>query len=160
MTEGHDAAEPRPGLEIRPVEGESALEQWRHVHHVVVPPAAMSSEDARGRLRRNRLVNAYVDDVLVGCSTVRPPQDGVATVIARVLPEYRGHGYGRALYEDGLAHARVLGAEAVGTCVPAVNESGLRFAGKCGFVEVERYVLEGEGDEWIDLRLGTLTGSG
>lgn len=119
----------------------------------------MSSEDARGRLRRNRLVNAYVGDVLVGCSTVRPPQDGAATVIARVLPEYRGRGYGRALYEDGLAHARVLGAEVVETCVSAVNESGLRFAGKCGFVEVERYVLEGESDAWIDLRLGTLTGS-
>ncbi|MEU5594388.1 GNAT family N-acetyltransferase [Streptomyces sp. NPDC020298] len=152
----------RRGLRIEAVGSELALEQWRHVHNVIVPPAAMSLEDARARLARNRLVNAYVGDVLVGNSTVRPPrdEDGVATVIARVLPEFRGRGYGRALYEDGFAHARVLGARGVETCVLAVNEDGLRFAEKCGFVEVERYVLDGESDEWIDLGLGTLTVSG
>lgn len=46
------------------------------------------------------------------------------------------------------------GAEAVETCVPAANEDGLRFAGRHGFVEVERYVLDGGNDEWVDLRLG------
>ncbi|MFI5689160.1 GNAT family N-acetyltransferase [Streptomyces sp. NPDC051636] len=152
----------RRGLRIEPVGSELPLEQWRHVHNVIVPPAAMSLEEARGRLGRYRLVNAYAGDVLVGCSTVRPPQgeEAVATVIARVLPEYRGRGYGAALYGDGLAHARVLGARAVVTCVPAVIEEGLRFAEKRGFVEVERYVLDGESDEWIDLRLGSLEMSG
>jgi hypothetical protein len=37
--------------------------------------------------------------------------------------------------------------------VLAVNEDGLRFAERRGFVEVERYVLDGESDEWVDLRL-------
>jgi GNAT superfamily N-acetyltransferase len=133
------------------------LEQWRHVHNVIVPPAAMSLDEVRARAARYRLENAYVGDVLVGCSTVRPPEgeEAVATVIARVLPEYRGRGYGTALYDRGLAHARVLGARVVETCVLAANEDGLRFAVARGFVETERYVLDGEGDLWVDLRLGS-----
>lgn len=132
-----------------------ALEEWRYVHNVVVPPAAMSAGEARERLDRGyRLENAYLDGVLVGCSTVRPAVDGAVTVIARVLPGFRRRGFGKALYERGLAQARAQGAEAVETCVLAVNEDGLRFAGRCGFVEVERYVLDGGDDEWVDLRLG------
>ena len=113
----------------------------------------MSVEDARERLGRYRLENAYLGDVFVGCSTVRPPVDGVATVIARVLPGFRGRGFGVALYENGLARARALGAGVIETCVLAANEDGLRFAGRRGFVEVDRYVLDGERDEWVDLRL-------
>lgn len=79
--------------------------------------------------------------------------EAVATVIARVLPDYRGRGFGTALYEKGLDHARVLGARVIETCVLAVNGDGVRFALARGFVEVDRYVLDGESDEWIDLRL-------
>ncbi|MGW0999331.1 GNAT family N-acetyltransferase [Streptomyces sp. NPDC002523] len=142
-------------LRIELVDGDAMLEQWRYVHNVIVPPAAMSVEDARERLARYRLENAYLGDELVGCSTVRPPvgEGEVATVIARVLPAYRGRGFGAALYGNGLAHARGLGAKAVETCVLAVNEDGLRFAVRRGFVETDRYVLDGEGDEWVDLRL-------
>ncbi|MFI0538919.1 GNAT superfamily N-acetyltransferase [Streptomyces canus] len=143
-------------LRIEPVVGDGMAEEWRHVHNVIVPPAAMELEDVRERGRRYRLENAYLGDVLVGCSTVRPPQgeDAVATVIARVLPEYRGRGFGTALYEKGLDHARVLGARVIETCVLAVNGDGTRFALARGFVEVDRYVLDGGSDEWIDLRLG------
>ncbi|MEU6351769.1 GNAT family N-acetyltransferase [Streptomyces sp. NPDC047072] len=140
-------------LRIEAVVGDAMAEQWRHVHNVVVPPAAMSIEDVRERVGRYRLVNGYLDDVLVGCSTVRPPEAGVATVIARVLPEFRGRGFGGALYEKGLDHALALGAEVIETCVLAVNEDGVRFAEARGFVEVDRYTLDGESDVWIDLRL-------
>jgi len=142
-------------LRIEPVVGDEMAEEWRHVHNVIVPPAAMGVEDVRERSRRNRLENAYLGDVLVGCSTVRPPQgeDAVATVIARVLPDYRRRGFGTALYEKGLDHARELGAKVIETCVLAVNGDGTRFARARGFVEVDRYVLDGESDEWIDLRL-------
>ncbi|MET9380230.1 GNAT family N-acetyltransferase [Streptomyces sp. NPDC002928] len=142
-------------LRIAPVAGDAMVEQWRHVHNVIVPPAAMSLDEARERLGRNRLENAYLGDVLVGCSTVRPPEgeEAVATVIARVLPEYRGQGFGAALYEKGLAHARVQGARVIETVVLAVNEDGVRFAEARGFAEVERYVLDGETDLWLTLRL-------
>ncbi|WP_330325938.1 GNAT family N-acetyltransferase [Streptomyces pseudovenezuelae] len=142
-------------LRIEPVVGDEMAEEWRHVHNVIVPPAAMGLEGVRERSRRNRLENAYLGDVLVGCSTVRPPQgeDAVATVIARVLPDYRRRGFGTALYEKGLDHARELGAKVIETCVLAVNGDGTRFARARGFVEVDRYVLDGESDEWIDLRL-------
>ncbi|MFF0015814.1 GNAT family N-acetyltransferase [Streptomyces sp. NPDC005374] len=130
-------------------------EEWRYVHNVIVPPAAMGLEGVRERGRRYRLENAYLGDVLVGCSTVRPPEgeDAVATVIARVLPDFRKRGFGTALYEKGLDHARVLGARVIETCVLAVNGDGTRFARARGFVEVDRYVLDGGSDEWIDLRL-------
>ncbi|MFF7975268.1 GNAT family N-acetyltransferase [Streptomyces sp. NPDC007905] len=149
-------------LRIEPVGDDHELARWRHVHNVVVPPAAMSLDDARERLGRYRLENAYLGDVLVGCSTVRPPagEDAVATVIARVLPGFRRRGFGTALYEKGLAHAHGLGAKAVETCVLAVNEDGLRFAERCGFVEIDRYALDGESDEWVDLRLGRDSGAG
>ncbi|MGW4083585.1 N-acetyltransferase family protein [Streptomyces sp. NPDC004822] len=151
-------SEPR----IVPVEGERALQEWRHVHNVIAPPAALSLDEVRERAGRNRLRNAYVGDVLVGCSTVRPPrdEDAVATVIARVLPGHRGRGYGTALYADGLAHARALGARAVETCVLAVNEEGLRFARARGFAETDRYVLDGATDQWVDLRLDRLETAG
>ncbi|MFJ4784398.1 GNAT family N-acetyltransferase [Streptomyces sp. NPDC088794] len=143
-------------LRIETVRGDAMLEQWRHVHNVIVPPAAMDLAGARERAERYLLANAYLGDVLVGCSTVRPPEraGGAATVIARVLPEHRRRGHGTVLYEHGLAHARVLGAGAVETCVLAVNEDGLRFAEARGFVELEQYVLDGKSDVWIDLRLG------
>ncbi|MEU5087340.1 GNAT family N-acetyltransferase [Streptomyces sp. NPDC021356] len=135
--------------------GGTTLRDWRHVHNVIVPPAAMTLDEVRERAGRNRLENAYLGDTLVGCSTVRPPtgDDAVATVIARVLPAHRYTGIGTALYENGLARARVLGARNIETVVLAADEDGVRFAAAHGFTETERYVLPGETDEWLTLRL-------
>ncbi|MYT29893.1 GNAT family N-acetyltransferase [Streptomyces sp. SID8354] len=92
---------------------------------------------------------------LVGCSTVRPPEDEArtATVIARVLAAHRGRGFGSELYARGLDRARELGAQVVETVVLSSNPDGLRSAERHGFVELERYVLPGETVPWIDLRL-------
>ncbi|MET8980664.1 GNAT family N-acetyltransferase [Streptomyces sp. NPDC004539] len=147
------------GFRIEPAVGEHRLEQWRQVHNTVVPPAALSPEEVAERAGRNRLENAYAGDVLVGCSTVRPPEGEAraATVIARVLPEFRGRGYGDALYRHALAHARGLDAGVIETCVLAVNTDGLAFARARGFTEVERYTLDdGSDDWWVDLRLTNL----
>ncbi|WP_329370736.1 GNAT family N-acetyltransferase [Streptomyces sp. NBC_01483] len=142
-------------LRFQQSDDEAGLKDWQYVHNVIVPPAAMSLDEVRERAGRNHLEVVYLDDVLVGCSTVRPPKDGgsTATVIARVLPEHRRQGFGEELYERGLERARALGAEMIETVVLASNEDGLRFAVRRGFVEIERYVLPGETAEWIDLRL-------
>jgi len=140
-------------LRIEVVSGEEMLEQWRYVHNLIVPPAALEPDDVRERAGRNRLENAYLDGVLVGCSTVRPPvrDGGTATVIARVLPEFRGQGIGTSLYEHVLAHALALGAKVTETVVLAANHDGLRLAARSGFDEIERYVVDGH--EWVTLRL-------
>ncbi|MET7943886.1 GNAT family N-acetyltransferase [Streptomyces sp. NPDC005302] len=144
-----------PLLRIEKPADEARLTDWQHVHNVIVPPAALSLDDVRERVRRNRLEVAYLGDVLVGCTTVRPPAEdgGTATVIARVLAAHRGRGFGEELYARGLDQARELGAETVETVVLAANEAGLRFARHHGFVEIDRYVLPGETAEWVDLRL-------
>lgn len=131
---------------------DAMLEDWRHVHNVIVPPAALSLDEVRERARRNVLEVAYVDDVLVGCTTVRAPdEDGVVTVIARVLPEHRRQGIGGQLYAHALDQAS--DARAVETVVLESNAAGLAFALAHGFAELERYVLPGEEARWITLRL-------
>ncbi|MGW6009135.1 GNAT family N-acetyltransferase [Streptomyces sp. NPDC055210] len=134
---------------------EVSLEDWRHVHNVIVPPAALSPAEVRDRAGRYRLEVAYLDDVLVGCTTVRPPEGegATATVIARVLPGHRRRGVGGRLHERALALALELGATTVETVVLAANAAGLRFALAHGYVEFDRYTLPGGSDLWIDLRL-------
>ncbi|MGW0966044.1 N-acetyltransferase family protein [Streptomyces sp. NPDC002516] len=144
-----------PILRIEAPDDEARLADWRHVHNVIVPPAALSLDEVRERVRRYRLEVAYLGDVLVGCTTVRPPtgDSATATVIARVLAEHRGQGFGEELYTRGLEQARASGARMIETVVLAANEDGLRFARRHGFTETERYVLPGETAEWVDLRL-------
>ncbi|WP_203983316.1 GNAT family N-acetyltransferase [Sphaerisporangium rufum] len=126
-------------LRIEPVEPDGAVEDWRHVHNVIVPPAALSPAEVEENVRRYRLEVAYLDDVLVGCTTVRPPENGdPATVIVRVLPEYRRRGFGAALYTRALAQARELGGADIRTVIWAANEDGVRFAQARGFTEVDR----------------------
>lgn len=131
------------------------LKDWQYVHNVIIPTHSLSLDDVRERVRRNHLEIAYLDGDLVGCSTVRPPTDETptATVIARVLADHRGRGFGEELYARGLDRARELGAEVIETVVLSSNEDGLRFALKHGFVEIERYLLPGDTIPWIDLRL-------
>lgn len=128
---------------------------WRHVHNVIIPAHQLSLDEVRERAQRNHLEVAYLSDVLIGCSTVRPPAGGTltATVIARVLAAHRRHGFGEELYARSLSQARSLGATVIETVVLSSNEDGLRFALKHGFVETERYLLPGESIPWIDLRL-------
>ncbi|MEU9854672.1 GNAT family N-acetyltransferase [Streptomyces sp. NPDC047974] len=142
-------------LRVVPVAGGRESADWRAVHNAVVPTAVLSEDEVRERAGRNRLDVAYLGGVAVGCSTVRPPdgETAAATVIARILPEYRGRGFGTVLYERGLAHAGTLGGDGVETVVLASNGEGLRFARARGFTEVERYVLPGDTIPFVTLRL-------
>jgi len=132
---------------------DAALEEWRRIHNTVVPPWPLSLSDVRERAGRNRLTVAYLDAVPVGNSTVRPADaEGVATVIARVLPEHRGRGFGTLIHERALAEARALGPAAIETLVLAANVDGLRFARRHGYVEVERYAVDGAHEVRLRLR--------
>ncbi|MFG2115769.1 GNAT family N-acetyltransferase [Streptomyces sp. NPDC048718] len=135
--------------------GAAPLTDWRLIHNAIIPTAPLSEEQVRERAGRNLLDVAYADGVPVGCSTVRPPDEETpaATVISRILPEYRGRGFGTALYERGLGHARTLSEAGVETVVLASNTEGLRFARARGFVETERYLLPGDTVPFVTLRL-------
>ncbi|MGW0811839.1 N-acetyltransferase family protein [Streptomyces viridiviolaceus] len=143
-----------PELRIQQPDDDLTLRDWQHAHNVVIPTHHLSLDEVRERARRHHLEVAYQGDVLVGCSTVRPPSDDTltATVIPRVLAPHRGQGFGEELYSRGLDRARGLGAEVIETVVLSSNEDGLRFALKHGFAEIDRYVLPGETVPWIDLR--------
>lgn len=145
-------------VDIKRVDGTSGdedIEAWRYVHNTIITAHLLSPADVRDRAVRNHLELAYADGELAGNSTVRPPEgeSATATVIARVLAEHRGRGLGERLYERALRRARELGARVIETCVLESNEDGLRFALKHGFVEIERYRLDGDTATWIDLRL-------
>ncbi|MFI8259333.1 MULTISPECIES: GNAT family N-acetyltransferase [unclassified Streptomyces] len=145
-------------LRIERVAGEASLQDWRHVHNLIVPPDALTLGEVRERAGRHLLDVAYAGDVLVGCTTVRRPTadaPSVATVIARILPAHRGQGFGAALYAHGLAEARALvpAPAVIETIVLGSNEDGLRFARSRGFTESDRYTLEGATVPYVHLRL-------
>ena len=66
------------------------------IHNTVVPPWPLSLEEVAGAGRAaTGWSSPTCGEVAVGNSTVRPVDaDGVATVIARVLPAHRGRGFG------------------------------------------------------------------
>jgi GNAT superfamily N-acetyltransferase len=140
---------------VVPVDGDAMLLDWQHIHNLIIPTDPLSLEEIRIRAQRNHLEVAYLGNVAVGCSTVRPPADdpATATVIARVLPGHRRQGFGEQIYVRGLVRARELGATVIETVVLASNVDGLQFAQRHGFVEIDRYVLPGDTVPYIDLRL-------
>jgi GNAT superfamily N-acetyltransferase len=128
-------------------------EQWREIHNLIIPTSPLSEAEVEERAGRNHLEVAYAAGVAVGCSTVRPPADGEATVIARVRPAYRRRGYGEQILRRIVQQARDAGATSIATVVLASNEDGLAFAHSHGFVEFDRYLLPGDTIPFIDLRL-------
>jgi GNAT superfamily N-acetyltransferase len=145
---------------VSPDGGDDVLVHWQHVHNMIIPTAPLSVDEIRVRAVRNHLTVTYHDDTLVGCSTVRPPDDdrAAATVIVRVLPEHRRKGFGQRMYTEALAMAYGLGARVIETVVLATNEDGLRFAARRGYVETERYVVENTTIPFVDLRLTDTAG--
>ncbi|WP_426566428.1 GNAT family N-acetyltransferase [Angustibacter sp. McL0619] len=141
-------------LDVVPVTEQTAA-LWREIHNRVIAPSPLSLDDVRERLTRNRLTLGYVDGVVVGNATLRPPTSGQrkVTVIVRVLPEHRGRGYGTEYAAWILSEAAALGVDRVETVVLAANDAGLRFALRHGFVEHDRYTVTEGGAEYVDLSL-------
>jgi RimJ/RimL family protein N-acetyltransferase len=141
-------------LRIVPV-GPDTVSLWRDIHNAVIPAHHLTSDDVQERRTRNHLTLAYAGAELVGNATIRPPQPGskTATVIVRILPEYRRQGLGSEYLAAMLAEAHGMGAQRIETVVLASNGDGLAFAGRHGFVESGRYVLDGETATYVDLYL-------
>jgi RimJ/RimL family protein N-acetyltransferase len=131
------------------------LAEWRRVHNEIIPTSPLSEVEVAERATRHDLTMAYVGDTLVGCATVRPPagERGTATVIVRVLEPYRRRGLGTAYLRRTLVDARALAPDRIETVVLQSNADGLRFAQTHGFVEHDRYVLEGQTVPFVDLHL-------
>jgi GNAT superfamily N-acetyltransferase len=70
-----------------------------------------------------------------------------------VLESFRRRGLGTAYLEQALAAARSLEPGRIETVVLESNADGLRFAGKHGFVEHDRYVVDGASVPFVDLHL-------
>lgn len=143
-------------LRIVPV-GPDDVTLWRDIHNAVISAATLTSDDVHQRLARNSLTLAYDGPELVGNATIRPPRPDAmtATVIVRILPEYRRNGRGSEYLAAMLAEARGMGARRIETVVLATNEDGLVFAGRHGFVEFGRYALDGETATYVGLHLAT-----
>ena len=113
------------------------------MHNIVIPPVQLTTEEVAERALRNDLTVAFHDGVLVGNATVRAPQDGAVTMIVRVLPEHRGCGYGSTYLHEALKRPHARDARQIDTVVLAANVDGLAFAYRHGFVETERYEVDG-----------------
>jgi ribosomal protein S18 acetylase RimI-like enzyme len=132
------------------------LADWREIHNVIIPTAPLTPADVADRAGHNRLTLGYDDDMLVGNATVRPPDEtGTAVVIVRILPEFRRRGLGSAYLEHEIEAARRLEPANIDTVVLASNQDGLAFALAHGFVEVDRYLIDGDTIPFVDLRLPT-----
>ncbi|MEU3693950.1 hypothetical protein [Streptomyces narbonensis] len=75
-------------LRIERARSEAQLADWRTVHNAIIPTAVLSLDEVRERAGRNRLDVAYLGEVAVGCSTVRPPdEEGLRFAPARGFVE-------------------------------------------------------------------------
>lgn len=135
--------------------GPGTVAAWRDTHNAIIPSHALTAEDVRERMTRNSLTLAYDGAELVGNATIRPPAPDTmtATVIVRILPRHRRRGHGSEYLAAMLAEARHMGARRIETVVLASNQDGFAFAVSRGFVEFDRYVLDGETAEYIELYL-------
>jgi len=131
------------------------LEDWRTIHNRIIPTDPLSAHDVAELSTRHLLTLALANDQVVGNATVRPPRkpDAAVTVIVRILPEYRRNGYGSTYLNAELAQARALGARRIETVVLASNTEGLAFARVYGFVEHDRYTLDGDAIPFVYLHL-------
>jgi len=141
-------------IRILPAAPDRLLE-WREIHNEIIPTAPLGEAEVAERATRHHLTVAYLGDALVGCATVRPPagESGIATVIVRIRDPFRRRGLGTAYLEQALADARALKPGRIETVVLESNADGLRFATRHGFVEHDRYVLQGQTVPFVDLHL-------
>ncbi len=134
------------------VADDQTADVWTQVHNQIIPSDPLTVAQVVERSAVYALDLAILDGTAVGCSTVRPVvDDQPVTVIVRILPTYRRRGLGTALLAHVLAQARAWEADHIQTIVHGSNVDGWEFAVRRGFVETDRYTLEGESVPYIHL---------
>jgi len=138
-------------IEVRPAEEDDDLEAWARIT-AAVTGTKWTLEEIRRYTRRSgyRYLLALLDGVPAG-AFVGGPSDlaGRAFALPRVLPDARRRGIGSALLREGVALARALGRDRLGSEVRAGDDGSLAFATRYGFepwsLEVELVrVLRGD----------------
>jgi len=139
-------------LSFTRVTNELTADAWAQVHNEIIASDPLTVEQVVGRSATYVLDLADLGGMVVGCSTVRPASgDEPVTVIVRILPTFRRRGLGTAFLAHALTHARELDAVRIQTIVLASNSDGLEFALRRGFVETDRYTLDGETVPYVHL---------
>ena len=131
-------------IRVDPVSGEDETRLWLELRNEVAPEALR--RDQRDRLREMAPdtveLLARLDDLPVGVaavgSSLTEPRAAHAGCNAYVLPDARGRGVGRALYEEVSRRARALGKTELETGASATDEASLAFLRRRGFREVTR----------------------
>lgn len=147
---------------IRVAESEADLAEYVRVWNTITPDEPATVEQQRERRERDpRRLNVVAerDREIVACGFCGPSQvPGSASVVPRVLPEFRRAGIGSALLRELVAHAvRMDGFTKVGAGVDGTDEGSLAFARRFGFEEVDRQVEQVRtlGDEpWPNVPAG------
>jgi GNAT superfamily N-acetyltransferase len=139
-------------LSFARVTDEQAARAWQQVHNEIIATDPLNLDQVVARSTTYVLDLAWLDEEVVGCSTVRPAADGdPVTVIVRVLPPFRRKGLGSAFLAHAVTRARELDAVRIQTIVLASNTDGLEFALRRGFVETDRYTLDGDTVAYVHL---------
>ena len=134
------------------VTDEVTADAWRQIHNEIIPSDPLTRDQVASRSKSNILDVAHLGSAIVGCATVRPETDeDPVTVIVRILPAFRRRGLGSEYLVHALAEAQALDAVEIATIVLATNHDGLAFALRRGFVETERYTLDGDTVPYIHL---------
>jgi GNAT superfamily N-acetyltransferase len=130
-------------VRVELVEDDEGLEAWAAIKSRVEPDDPVTPEQvARGLAPSRLLILAHLDGRPVGCGGADlSTLGGLAVVKPRVLPEARGRGVGRTLFDRLTEHARALGVEGIVSYVDDGDERSIDFARRSGLQEID-YQLE------------------
>jgi GNAT superfamily N-acetyltransferase len=129
-------------IELRVVETDAQLGAWAELKSAVVPNEPVTVEQLRAAEPGRLLLLAELDGRLAGCGIASPSNFGGRVFLAaRVLPEFRRRGVGRALVAALAEHGRSLGRTGVNAFVYADEPHSIAFAVSLGLAEAD-YQLE------------------
>jgi GNAT superfamily N-acetyltransferase len=102
--------------------------------------------DVRSRVADSQLIVAEVTDQIIGTVTLYPrgsnhgwPEGWAGVRLLAVRPDYRGHGFGRALMEECIRRCRELGIKTIGLHTTELMKVARDMYERIGFKRVPEY---------------------